>query len=75
MQAFISPSLTIRLHRLTVRTPGSHPGNRSSILRGVTNKNSSPYGGLFLLRPPGIEPGLVDCRRQDAQSEFAYCQF
>ena len=25
-----------RPHRLTVRTPGFHPGNRSSILRGVT---------------------------------------
>ena len=23
-------------HRLTARTPGFHPGNRSSILRGVT---------------------------------------
>ena len=24
-------------HRLTVRTPGSHPGNRGSIPREVTN--------------------------------------
>jgi len=24
-------------HRLTVRTPGFHPGNRSSILRGTAN--------------------------------------
>ena len=24
-------------HRLTVRTPGSHPGNRSSILLEATN--------------------------------------
>jgi hypothetical protein len=24
-------------HRLTVRTPGFHPGNRGSIPRGVTN--------------------------------------
>ena len=29
----------VRLHRLTVRTLGSHPGNRGSIPRGVTNKN------------------------------------
>lgn len=27
-----------RPHRLTVRTPGFHPGNRSSILREVTMK-------------------------------------
>ena len=26
-----------RPHRLTVRTPGSHPGNWSSILHEVTN--------------------------------------
>ena len=42
-------SLTIRPHRLTVRTPGFHPGNRSSILREVTNINRSPNGGRFIL--------------------------
>ena len=30
-----------RSRRLTVRTPGSHPGNRSSILREITNMNLS----------------------------------
>ena len=29
-------SLKIWSHRLTVRTPGSHPGNWSSILHGIT---------------------------------------
>lgn len=28
----------LRRHRLTARTPGSHPGNRGSIPRGVTKK-------------------------------------
>ena len=27
-------------HRLVVRTPGSHPGNRGSIPRGVTMKDT-----------------------------------
>ncbi len=27
----------LRSHRLTVRTSGFHPGNRSSILRGITS--------------------------------------
>ena len=36
-----------RPHRLTVRTPGFHPGNRSSILREVTTKQVHLSGGLF----------------------------
>ena len=35
-------TLTIWPHRLTVRTPGFHPGNRSSILREVTKVKISP---------------------------------
>ena len=37
-------------HRLTARTPGFHPGNRSSILRGVTKESdsSSAREGLFV---------------------------
>ena|GEM_PF-2329592 len=31
----------MRPHRLTARTPGFHPGNRSSILRGVTDLERS----------------------------------
>ncbi len=34
-------SLRIWPHRLTVRTPGFHPGNRSSILREITIENAS----------------------------------
>ncbi len=26
-------------HRLTARTPGSHPGNRGSIPRGITKRD------------------------------------
>ena len=33
---FFSVLLTIWPHRLTVRTPGSHPGNPGSIPGGVT---------------------------------------
>ena len=43
-----------RPHRLTARTSGSHPGNRDSIPRGVTNKSITerwnfywcPHGGI-----------------------------
>ena len=34
-------------HRLTVRTPGFHPGNRSSILREITIENASSFDGAF----------------------------
>ncbi len=43
---YISDAKTLRLHRLTVRTLGSHPGNRSSILRGVT-KNTHAFGQAY----------------------------
>src|SRR6185369_5745372 len=33
--------------RPAVKTPGFHPGNRSSTLRGVTNKKGSPLVVLF----------------------------
>lgn len=36
-------STTTRSHRLTVRTPDSQSGNRSSILRGITITRASPY--------------------------------
>lgn len=32
-----------RPHRLTVRTAGFHPVNRSSILRGVTKEIQQPF--------------------------------
>jgi glucan 1,3-beta-glucosidase len=38
---------TIWSHRLTVRTPGFHPGNRSSILREITIENASFSDGAF----------------------------
>ncbi len=41
-------SLTIWPHRLTVRTPGSHPGNRGSIPREVTIERASLNVVLFL---------------------------
>jgi pyruvate kinase len=34
-------------HRLTVRTPGFHPGNRSSILREITMESTSPNWWRF----------------------------
>ena len=34
------PSYTPSPHRLMVRTPGFHPGNRSSILLGGTDKEA-----------------------------------
>ena len=36
-------------HRLTVRTPGFHPGNRSSILREVTRENTPSNDWVFSL--------------------------
>ncbi len=55
-------SLILRPHRLTVRTAGSHPANRSSILRGVTNnfqkklfpKYTQPTHEQFLLEIVGV---------------------
>ena len=38
-----------RSRRLTVRTPGFHPGNRGSIPLGITNERTSPHGGVFSL--------------------------
>lgn len=35
------PPYTPSPHRLMVRTPGFHPGNRSSILLGGTDKEAS----------------------------------
>ena len=35
-------------HRLTVRTPGFHPGNRSSILREITKVKTSPRVAFLL---------------------------
>ena len=40
-------SFVRRPHRLTVRTSGSHPGNRGSIPRGVTTKNAQRKLGVF----------------------------
>ncbi len=50
---FCCSSLKIWPHRLTVRTPGFHPGNRSSILREVTKsaqfRKLPPAGAIFSL--------------------------
>ncbi len=35
-------------HRLVVRTPGFHPGNRGSIPRGVTTKPFIEQMGVFV---------------------------
>lgn len=37
-----------RPHRLAARTPGSHPGNRSSILREVTTRDFSSERSFLL---------------------------
>ena len=38
-----------RSHRLTVRTPGSHPGNPGSIPGEITKKSGASLDGLFFL--------------------------
>ena len=43
----LATEFNIRPHRLTARTPGSHPGNRSSILRGVTFTNTQVHISLL----------------------------
>jgi hypothetical protein len=45
---FFSAPLEFWSHRLAVRTPGFHPGNRSSILRGITNIKASLRGAFIL---------------------------
>ena len=47
--------------RLTVRTPGFHPGNRSSILLGSTNHTGSSRGRTFGFGPEngGSNPSPV----------------
>ena len=45
----------LRPHRLTVRTPGFHPGNRSSILREVTKKSAPAKLGYFSWLTLGLE--------------------
>ena len=56
-------TLTIWPHRLTVRTPGFHPGNRSSILREVTKVKISPSWWDFYF---GVMFGryLLNCVRR-----------
>ena len=56
---------SIRPHRLVVRTPGFHPGNRSSTLRGVTGtKDTMRKHGVFfcacnsILDRPGFSWGI-----------------
>ena len=52
-----------RSRRLTVRTPGFHPGNRSSILRGITKVKISPLWWDFYF---GVMFGryLLNCVRR-----------
>jgi hypothetical protein len=49
----IAKVITDWSHRLTVRTPGFHPGNRSSILREITKVEllieKTLRNGVFLL--------------------------
>ena len=57
----------IRLYRLTVRTPGSHPSNRGSIPRGGAKKFRSFIGRFFCFwgREPrrAVGSGIAcDCR-------------
>ncbi len=40
----------LRPHRLTVRTPGFHPGNRGSIPLGATKTTSSSEGVVFIMK-------------------------
>lgn len=54
--------------RLTVRTPGFHPGNRGSIPRGITKQSHPPQCGCFclVLSCVKVEPGV---RRQGASTD------
>jgi hypothetical protein len=47
--------ISTRRHRLVVRTPGFHPGNRGSIPRGATMKNITTFVGVFFNLPRGNE--------------------
>ena len=49
----------MRPHRLTVRTAGSHPVNRSSILRGVTNKNIQRKLDVFVCIRGWVGAGIL----------------
>ncbi len=57
-------------HRLTVRTPGFHPGNRSSILLEITNKNDSSKDGSFLLVSSRSEPRTTEFEDKRRAQEF-----
>ena len=43
----MSPSGSERPHRLTVRTPGFHPGNPGSIPGEITTKSARLVTGVF----------------------------
>jgi hypothetical protein len=58
-----------RSHRLTVRTPGFHPGNRSSILREITTKQAHRKVGFFR----GALRSKVELRRSPMATEARRC--
>ena len=63
-----------RPHRLTVRTPGFHPGNRGSIPLEVTMKQDHPVGGLFSCHHGRSEPRTTkSCvRRSKPRAETCF---
>ena len=55
-----------RPHRLTVRTPGSHPGNRGSIPRAVTMKKGPSAKMVLFSWSRGVEPRLPKAAKRMA---------
>ena len=64
-KATTSVTIIVWSRRLTVRTPGFHPGNRGSIPLGITKERTLPSGNVFSLvdsrqriRTLGVRTGL-----------------
>ncbi len=54
-------SLIVWSHRLTVRTPGSHPGNPGSIPGEITKVKYPSIDGYFTLVPPAESNSDARC--------------
>jgi hypothetical protein len=56
----------VRSHRLTVRTPGFHPGNPGSIPGEITKKNAAASAGAFFFAE------FIRCNRTRRRSGAAF---
>lgn len=71
-----------RSHRLTARTPGFHPGNRSSILRGITFQDTIReipkiplYIAVFLVRRAKLHFYVVEPYSEETHRESNFGDF